>query len=46
MTAVPEATDLDGAGRAAQPRQLIVTVYGLYSRTEGGWLSVARRGLR
>lgn len=28
-------------GRAAQPRQLIVTVYGLYSRDEGGWLSVA-----
>lgn len=27
--------------RAAQPRQFIVTVYGLYSRTEGGWLSVA-----
>ncbi|MGW4520226.1 PaaX family transcriptional regulator [Amycolatopsis sp. NPDC004378] len=41
MTAVPEATELDGSGRAAQPRQLIVTVYGLYSRTEGGWLSVA-----
>lgn len=32
-----------GAGqpRGAQPRQLIVTVYGLYSRPEGGWLSVA-----
>src|SRR3954468_6297112 len=41
MTAVPEATELDGSGRVAQPRQLIVTVYGLYSRTEGGWLSVA-----
>jgi phenylacetic acid degradation operon negative regulatory protein len=44
MTAVPEPTELDGAdgsGRAVQPRQLIVTVYGLYSRTEGGWLSVA-----
>ncbi|WP_443042804.1 PaaX family transcriptional regulator [Streptomyces sp. NBC_00344] len=26
---------------SAQPRQFIVTVYGLYSRTEGGWLSVA-----
>ena len=24
-----------------QPRQLIVTVYGLYARAEGGWLSVA-----
>ncbi|GAA4536808.1 PaaX family transcriptional regulator [Amycolatopsis samaneae] len=41
MTVVPEATELDGAGRAAQPRQLIVTVYGLYSQTEGDWLSVA-----
>jgi phenylacetic acid degradation operon negative regulatory protein len=27
--------------RAAQPRRLIVTVYGLYSRAEGGWMSVA-----
>ncbi|MEV6792954.1 PaaX family transcriptional regulator C-terminal domain-containing protein [Streptomyces sp. NPDC051320] len=26
---------------SAQPRQFIVTVYGLYSRTDGGWLSVA-----
>jgi DNA-binding transcriptional regulator PaaX len=24
-----------------QPRHLIVTVYGLYSRSDGGWLSVA-----
>jgi phenylacetic acid degradation operon negative regulatory protein len=33
----------DGSGtqRGAQPRQLIVTVYGLYSRAEGGWMSVA-----
>ena len=31
----------DGPPRGAQPRQLIVTVYGLYSRAEGGWLSVA-----
>ncbi|GAA3582493.1 PaaX family transcriptional regulator C-terminal domain-containing protein [Amycolatopsis ultiminotia] len=38
MTAVPEATD---AGRAAQPRQLIVSVYGFHHRTGGGWLSVA-----
>lgn len=29
------------AGRGAQPRQLIVTVYGLYARAEGGWMSVA-----
>lgn len=28
-------------GRGAQPRQLIVTVYGLYSRESAGWLSVA-----
>jgi phenylacetic acid degradation operon negative regulatory protein len=43
VTAVPGASELelgDGAARA-QPRQLIVTVYGLYSRSEGGWLSVA-----
>ncbi|HEY5987494.1 MAG TPA: PaaX family transcriptional regulator C-terminal domain-containing protein [Streptosporangiaceae bacterium] len=29
------------AARAAQPRHLIVTVYGLYSRAQGGWMSVA-----
>lgn len=29
------------AGRAAQPRQLIVSVYGFYHRSGGGWLSVA-----
>ncbi|WP_410655482.1 PaaX family transcriptional regulator C-terminal domain-containing protein [Amycolatopsis sp. lyj-112] len=40
MTAVSETTEVDGAGRTAQPRQVIVTVYGLYSRGEGGWLSV------
>jgi phenylacetic acid degradation operon negative regulatory protein len=27
--------------RSAQPRHLIVTVYGLYARPGGGWLSVA-----
>ncbi len=31
----------DLPGRGAQPRQLIVTVYGLYARESGGWLSVA-----
>jgi phenylacetic acid degradation operon negative regulatory protein len=36
MTGVTEAT-----GRGAQPRQLIVTVYGLYSRDDDGWMSVA-----
>jgi phenylacetic acid degradation operon negative regulatory protein len=29
------------AARGAQPRALIVTVYGLYAREAGGWLSVA-----
>lgn len=28
-------------GRGAAPRQLIVTIYGLYSRESAGWLSVA-----
>jgi phenylacetic acid degradation operon negative regulatory protein len=50
VTAVPKAAsgpeparpaDAPGAPRGAQPRQLIVTVYGLYSRSEGGWMSVA-----
>jgi phenylacetic acid degradation operon negative regulatory protein len=48
VTAVSQAASrqarvADGTGtpRAAQPRQLIVTVYGLYSRAEGGWMSVA-----
>ena len=27
--------------RPAQPRSLIVTIYGLYAREAGGWLSVA-----
>jgi phenylacetic acid degradation operon negative regulatory protein len=33
VTVVPEA---------AQPRHLIVTVYGLYARETGGWMSVAK----
>jgi phenylacetic acid degradation operon negative regulatory protein len=37
-TGLPQA---GGLPRGAQPRQLIVTVYGLYSRAEGGWMSVA-----
>lgn len=44
MTAVPKAAELDGddtATRATQPREFVVTVYGLYSRNEGGWLSIA-----
>src|ERR1700722_10485289 len=40
MTAAPE-TAPTCAPRGPQPRQLIVTVYGLYARAEGGWMSVA-----
>jgi phenylacetic acid degradation operon negative regulatory protein len=40
MTAASNTTARDEP-RAAQPRHLIVTVYGLYSRTQGGWMSVA-----
>ena len=38
MTAVEEVT---GRAGALQPRQLIVTLYGLYAREHGGWLSIA-----
>jgi phenylacetic acid degradation operon negative regulatory protein len=38
VTAVEEATGQTGA---LQPRQLIVTLYGLYAREHGSWLSVA-----
>jgi phenylacetic acid degradation operon negative regulatory protein len=31
----------DDNGRSQQPRALIVSVYGLYAREDGGWLSVA-----
>jgi phenylacetic acid degradation operon negative regulatory protein len=31
----------DSGGRAQKPRALIVTVYGLYAREAGGWMSVA-----
>ena len=27
--------------RGAQPRALIVTIYGLYAREAGGWLSIS-----
>jgi phenylacetic acid degradation operon negative regulatory protein len=30
-----------GVTNAAQPRQLIVTLYGLYAREDGGWLAAA-----
>ncbi|HEX2073836.1 MAG TPA: PaaX family transcriptional regulator C-terminal domain-containing protein [Geodermatophilus sp.] len=38
MTAVEQVPALTGA---LQPGQLIVTLYGLYARERGGWLSVA-----
>jgi phenylacetic acid degradation operon negative regulatory protein len=38
VTAVEEAT---GQAGALQPRQLIVTLYGLYAREHGSWLSIA-----
>jgi phenylacetic acid degradation operon negative regulatory protein len=39
VTAAPAQADLPAAD--LQPRQLIVTVYGLYARQEHNWLSVA-----
>ncbi|MBV9206080.1 MAG: PaaX family transcriptional regulator [Actinobacteria bacterium] len=43
MTAVAETDEAgrDSAARSARPRHLIITVYGLYARPDGGWLSVA-----
>ena len=43
MTAVAETNEPGGeaTARSARPRHLIVTVYGLYARSDGGWLSVA-----
>jgi phenylacetic acid degradation operon negative regulatory protein len=43
VTAVAETNEPGGGGaaRSARPRHLIVTVYGLYARSGGGWLSVA-----
>jgi phenylacetic acid degradation operon negative regulatory protein len=37
---VSEETD-DSGGRGQKPRALIVTIYGLYARETGGWMSVA-----
>jgi phenylacetic acid degradation operon negative regulatory protein len=37
VTAVAETN----GSRSARPRHLIITVYGLYARSSGGWLSVA-----
>jgi phenylacetic acid degradation operon negative regulatory protein len=39
--AVTTIEDQLSEGRALQPRALIVTIYGLYARELGGWLSVA-----
>jgi phenylacetic acid degradation operon negative regulatory protein len=43
VTAVAETNEPGGdtTARSARPRHLIVTVYGLYARSDGGWLSVA-----
>ena len=43
MTAVAETHEPggDATARSARLRHLIVTVYGLYARSDGGWLSVA-----
>ena len=43
MTVVAETNELGGdvGARSARLRHLIVTVYGLYGRADGGWLSVA-----
>jgi phenylacetic acid degradation operon negative regulatory protein len=36
-----DATADESVARSARLRHLIITVYGLYARTDGGWLSVA-----
>ncbi len=43
MTAVAETNEPggDATARSARLRHLIVTVYALYARSDGGWLSVA-----
>jgi phenylacetic acid degradation operon negative regulatory protein len=43
VTVVAETNETGGdvTARAARLRHLIVTVYGLYARSDGGWLSVA-----
>src|SRR6201985_2554629 len=48
MTAVAETNGAetsepgaDATARSARLRHLIITVYGLYARPDGGWLSVA-----
>ena len=41
MTAVSDSHDTGAPPRVVQPRHLIVTVYGLYGRSDDGWLSIA-----
>ena len=43
MTAVAETNEPggDATARSARLRHLIITVYGLYARHDGGWMSVA-----
>jgi len=41
VTAATETNEADATARSARPRHLIITVYGLYARHDGGWLSVA-----
>jgi phenylacetic acid degradation operon negative regulatory protein len=41
VACVTSLTATPGPARQAQPRALIVTIYGLYAREAGGWLSVA-----
>jgi len=43
VTAVAETNEpgSDLTARSARLRHLIVTIYGLYARSDGGWLSVA-----
>jgi len=43
VTAATETSEpgADATARSARPRHLIITVYGLYARHDGGWLSVA-----
>lgn len=41
MTTASDTDDAGTVARTTQPRHLIVTVYGLYAREGGGWLSVA-----
>jgi phenylacetic acid degradation operon negative regulatory protein len=40
VTAVAETSE-EATTPSARPRHLIVTLYGLYARSDGGWLSVA-----